>query len=244
MDFGPLAPRYDELRPAGPEWYELAELTLAELAGCRRLLDVGCGTGRFAALAADRLGARVWGVDPSAEMLEAARRRAPRIGWKQAHAERLPFRDGWFDGVHARLVLHLVERLDDALAEMARVLGRGGRAAVVSFDFEHFDRFHLNPYFPSLADLDRARFPEPAAICAGLERAGLADARHRIVRQPVEVDPVRQVERVRGRYISSLHLLDPAEYAEGLAALERDMAGRDLPIETEQVWSLVTARRP
>ena len=81
-----------------------------------RLLDVGCGTGRFAVLAADRLGARVWGVDRSAEMLDEAKRRpgARGVGWRRAEAEQLPFRDGWFDGAHSHLVLHLVDDLPAA----------------------------------------------------------------------------------------------------------------------------------
>ena len=57
--FDALAPDYDRLRPAGEEWQELAERALAALEGTRRLLDVGCGTGRFAVLASERLGARV-----------------------------------------------------------------------------------------------------------------------------------------------------------------------------------------
>lgn len=244
MDFGLLAGRYDELRPAGAAWTELAELTLAELAGARRLLDVGCGTGRFAVLAAERLGARVWGVDPAPEMLAAARARGLRgIGWKQARAEQLPFRDGWFDAVHAHLVLHAVGSLDEAIAELARVLGAGGRVATVSFDPEHFDRFHLNPYFPSLADIDRARFPLPGDLCDRLAGVGLAEARARTVRQHVSIEPADLLERVRGRYISTLYLLDADEYADGLSRLERDMATRTQPVETELVWSLVTARR-
>jgi len=75
MDFAALAGGYDELRPAGESWRELAEVELADLGPAARLLDVGCGTGRFAVFAAERLGARVWGVDPSPEMLarESAR---------------------------------------------------------------------------------------------------------------------------------------------------------------------------
>ena len=94
--FDALAPDYDRLRPAGEGWHELAEHTLAALAGATRLLDVGCGTGRFAVLAAERLGARVWGVDASAEMLTTARARpgAGRVGWRRPRRQSSRFGTG------------------------------------------------------------------------------------------------------------------------------------------------------
>jgi SAM-dependent methyltransferase len=242
MDFSPMAARYDELRPA---WLERAELTLAEFEGCRRLLDVGCGTGRFAVLAAERLGARVWGVDPSTEMLARARARAGRRrggGWRQASAEQLPFKDGWFDAVHAHLVLHLVGSVPRAVAEMLRVLGEDGRIAIVSFRPEHFDRFHLAPYFPSLIEIDRARFPTPDEIAGQLHAGGLEDVRESVLHQRFELEPETVLARVRGRYISTLHLLDEDEYQAGLARLERDLAGRTDSIQAELIWSMTLGR--
>ncbi|HWH65748.1 MAG TPA: methyltransferase domain-containing protein, partial [Gaiellales bacterium] len=184
MDFAALAGGYDELRPAGESWRELAAVELAELGPAARLLDVGCGTGRFAVFAAERLGARVWGVDPSSEMLDQAKRRGARgVGWKQAAAEHLPFKDGWFDAAHAHLVMHVVDDVGAALSEIARVLCPGGRLVVVSFRREHFDRFHLNPYFPTLAGIDRARFPDPAALSAAIGQAGFHDVAERGLHQ-------------------------------------------------------------
>jgi ubiquinone/menaquinone biosynthesis C-methylase UbiE len=244
MDFAPLAARYDDLRPAGRSWSELAERTLQTLGGTTRVLDIGCGTGRFAVLAAERLGVRVWGVDPSPEMLAEARTRAPRgFGWKQASAENLPFKAGWFDGVHMHLVLHVLSDLDQALRECARVLSPGGRLAALTFELEHFDRFHLNPYFPSLADIDRGRFPAPADVCRRLADGGFAVVGTETIRQQVDLEPERLIERVRGRYISTLHLLDDEEYRTGLERLEHDLAGRTGAVRTELVWSLITGRR-
>jgi ubiquinone/menaquinone biosynthesis C-methylase UbiE len=245
LDFDRLAADYDRLRPAGDAWEQLAERTLAGMAGCRRLVDVGCGTGRFAIFARERLGARVWGVDPSAEMLRRARShpQARGIGWKQGVAERLPFRDGWFDAAHMHLVVHTLTDRGRALAEIARVLGLDGRLAIATFAPEHFGRFFLNPYFPTLAAIDRARFPNPAVLAEDLTTAGFLDTHTERIGQPIRADPSAVLERVRGRYISTLHLLDPDDYAAGLTKLEAEVqAGRGPFIYTLE-WALLTARR-
>lgn len=243
--FDALAPDYDRLRPAGEGWQELAGRVLETLSGATRLLDVGCGTGRFAVLAAERLGARVWGVDASAEMLREARTRpgAGGVGWRRADATKLPFKDGWFDAVHTHLVLHLVGDLRAAVAEMARVLQPGGRIAAGTFAPEHFREFFLNPYFPSIPGIDLARFPDPDVLCGLLHGAGFTDAAVDRFDQPVTAAAADVLERARGRYISTLRLLDDAEYTSGLARLEADVAaGRDAFTYTLR-WALVSARR-
>jgi len=245
LDFDPLAADYDRLRPAGQAWEELSERTLAVLGDFRRLVDVGCGTGRFAAFAKARRGGRVWGVDPAPEMLRRARARpdAGGIGWKQASAERLPFTDGWFDAAHMHLVVHTLPDRPAALAEIARVLMPCGRMAVATFAMEHFQRFFLNPYFPSIAAIDGARFPEPAILTEELGVAGFREAAVERISQPVSAEPRDVLERVRGRYISTLHLLPAAEYAEGLARLERDVAAGRGAFAYALEWALVSATR-
>lgn len=245
LDFDPLAADYDRLRPAGRAWEELSTRTLALLGDFRRLVDVGCGTGRFAAFAKARRGGRVWGVDPSAEMLRQARARtdAGGIGWKRAPAERLPFTAGWFDAAHMHLVVHTLPDRPAALTEIARVLMAGGRIAIATFAIEHFARFYLNPYFPSIASVDGARFPEPGVLAGELGEAGFRDAAVERISQPVTADPRDVLERVRGRYISTLHLLEPSEYAAGLARLERDVAAGSGPFAYSLEWALVTATR-
>ena len=82
-----------------------------------RVLDVGCGDGALL----DRLPDAI-GIDVSnAELRRARGAVAP------ARGQALPFRDAAFDAVTAHLVLSLVGDLDPALAEIARVLRRGGR---------------------------------------------------------------------------------------------------------------------
>ena len=245
VDFNPLAPDYDRLRTGGGRWTELSELTLEALGDCRRLLDVGCGTGRFAVFAAERLGARVWGIDPSPGMLEQARARqgAGAVGWRQASAERLPFKAGWFDGVHTHLVLHLVDDRAAALGEFARVLAPGGTLVVATFELDHFDRFFLNPYFPSIPAIDHARFPDPQRLLEELAGAGFADAGRRRIDVPVVSAAADVVERVRGRYISTLRIIDDEEYRAGLARLDAEVANGLDEFRYTLEWCLITARR-
>jgi len=209
-----------------------------DLAG-RRVLDVGCGTGRLAVALAE-LGSRVWGVDPSEEMLAEARVRAGRLAaFKRAPAEALPFRDGWFERAVLRLVVHLVDR-GRALPEVARVLGPGGRAVIGTFRPEHFERFWLNPWFPSIPEIDRARFPAPAVLADELRRAGFASVRMRPLTQIRRTRREDALERLRGRFISTLQLVPEEEFREGLERAERELPGE---VEYALEWAIVVADR-
>lgn len=94
----------------------------------KRILDAGCGHGRYAAWLAER-GAEVVGVDANAEMLDRARQRlGEQVDLRQADiTEPLEFAaDGEFDGVVSGLSLHYVEDWREAFGEFARVLRAGG----------------------------------------------------------------------------------------------------------------------
>jgi ubiquinone/menaquinone biosynthesis C-methylase UbiE len=199
------------------------------------VLDVGCGTGRFAAALHER-GSRVWGVDPSPEMVATARNRG--VNAKVAQAERLPFKEGWFERAVMWLVVHLLDR-PRAFAELRRVLGPEGRVAIATFDPSHFDRFWLNEVFPSLEHIDRQRFPTEDELGAELRDAGFEPAVFRLG-QRAQISREAALERIRGRYISTLELLSEDEYRSGL-----ERAERELPEEIAYAleWLVVTAER-
>jgi SAM-dependent methyltransferase len=113
---------------ADPEYEEqILPLAARELEGFARVLDVGCGDGQVSRLAA-RLGAEVVGIDPTWNCIRVATDRGGGV-FAQAGAVGLPFADATFDAVVACLVFEHIRDVDDAIAEVARVLRPGGRFA-------------------------------------------------------------------------------------------------------------------
>jgi SAM-dependent methyltransferase len=240
-DFGRLAASYDRIRPVDENWWEVFALVArdADLRG-QRVLDVGCGTGRLAAALTERELARVWGVDPSREMLAVARAKAgSRVGLKEGRVERLPFRDGWFDRAVMWLVVHLVGR-DEAFAELHRVLAPEGKLAIVTFDPAHFDRFWLNDLFPSLEAIDRARFPTGPELEHELGEAGFAATRLARLSQRRAISREEALTRIRGRHISTFDLLDEEEVRSGTERAEHALPER---VEYGMEWLLAVGER-
>jgi ubiquinone/menaquinone biosynthesis C-methylase UbiE len=108
---------------------------LAALAPNERVLDIACGTGIVARLAAERVGSAgtVTGVDINPAMLAVARATTPpamSIEWHEASADALPLPAESYDVVFCQLGLQFVADKLAALREMRRVLAPDGRVLV------------------------------------------------------------------------------------------------------------------
>ena len=116
---------------ADPEYEEqILPLAAHWLAGRAAVLDVGCGEGQVARLAATQPDTpRVVGVDPTWAQVVAARARAGGPAYARAGAAALPFASSTFDAVVACLVFEHIRDVDEAIAEVARVLQPTGRFA-------------------------------------------------------------------------------------------------------------------
>jgi ubiquinone/menaquinone biosynthesis C-methylase UbiE len=106
-----------------------------------RLLDVGCGSGQLALMAA-KDGLHVTGVDIAGNLVERARQRAEAEGltadFREGDAEALPFEDGSFDVVTSLIGAMFAPRPDLVAKELLRVCTPGGILAMANWTPQGF----------------------------------------------------------------------------------------------------------
>jgi ubiquinone/menaquinone biosynthesis C-methylase UbiE len=268
VDYDRIAPTYDRRFGEGDDRSGTTEALrnlVHDLAASRgsapRVLEVGCGTGKWLAdlnasspsvetsgaamLHTDPL--RVFGLDLSMGMLRQACHRAAAGGTlpfspARGRAERLPFPTATLDLVYCVNAIHHFDRPRDFIGEACRLLRPGGRLAVIGMDpHGHRETWYVYRYFEGVYETDLRRFPSWAEIADWMSAEGLA-VECRIVDRiwaPKAGRAVLGDPFIRQESCSQLALLSREAYRDGLrrieAALDRaEAAGETLifPVDT------------
>ena len=148
-----------------PAWGAVADI--AEIGPGTRVLDVGCGTGGFCALAAGR-GALVHGIDGLADRIECARRRVAGGDFRVGLIEFLPWSEDSFDVVTGFNSFQYAFDVETALREALRVTRPGGRIVV-----SKWGRPEDNEFFAFLRELGMSTADPRDPVDAAFERLGL-----------------------------------------------------------------------
>jgi demethylmenaquinone methyltransferase/2-methoxy-6-polyprenyl-1,4-benzoquinol methylase len=167
-------------------WRRLAAETVVRPGDA--VLDACCGTGDLA-IAAERAGGRVTGLDFSERMLVRARGKSDSIEWVLGDVIALPFDDASFDAVTVGFGIRNVPDLEAGIAELGRVLRPGGRVACLEITrpegmLKPFFRLWFDGLVPLAGKVlpggtaytylpaSVRRFPGPSDLAAALGRTG------------------------------------------------------------------------
>jgi len=197
--FDRIAPVYDAMNrtmTAGLDRRWRAETARAVVSPGDRVLDACCGTGDLA-IAAQRAGGRVTGVDFSQRMLERAQAKSDEIEWIEGDALALPFAEASFDAATVGFGARNLDDLEGGLRELRRVLRPGARIGILEITRPHgvlrpFYRLWFDGLVPLAGKLLRGgsaytylpasvrRFPEAKELSELMQAAGFEQVRYRL----------------------------------------------------------------
>jgi SAM-dependent methyltransferase len=254
VDYDRMAPDYVAGRALPPDglapWRAAIAPWLPEGAGRSPVLDLGAGTGQFAAAIAGWFGVRVVAVEPSGGMRAQAARAHPHPGvaWVAGVAERLPLRDASCALAWVSTVVHHLDDLDTAAAELGRVLRPGGPVLVRQAFPGRMDEVNLySRFFPAAGAwlVEGGGLPAVERVAAAFAAAGFGvEALHKVA-QVSAPSLAAYRDKVRRRADTGLRLLADDQFAAGLAALDRAVAAETVPAPViDRLDLLVLRRRP
>ena len=231
FDRAGMADRYDRGRSLPPEtihvWLDEIAKHVPATAGLS-ILDLGCGTGRFAAPLALRLCAKVIGLDSAASMLAVAAQTLGDSGAAlvRGAAEALPLTDGSFDVLFLSMILHHIRSSPSAIGEIWRVLKPGGKLLVRTASIETMGSYLWASFFPAAARVEASRVLSRAAIRNLLSTHGFILDAEQVVVQLFAPDLRDYCERIGQRALSSLQAISDADFNKGLKALRKHCEDR------------------
>ena len=249
-DYSSIADYYDKARPEPADVWIKTIVDLAGITPDSRVLDVGCGTGRFAVRVRQHHKGPSYGVDSSVAMLKKAaargvdvarggatpggagrtagkagtRGRQRPVHWVAGDAHALPLKSGSIDCAYMTMVIHHVEKHGTALKEVRRVLRPGGKFLIMTSSHSAI-RVHVLRHFPGVVATDLKRFPPIPVLRAEMKKAGFKNVRSRLVRhRDAEIPVEKYLGMVKNKYISTFTVMDDRKFERGLRVFEQRLA--------------------
>ena len=215
---------YDRGRALDPEVLDLWMDAVESHFGARPvsgIVDVGCGTGRFSHVLAQRFRTQVIAIDPSWKMLAQARAKAhdPRVHYARAHAESIPLALGAVDGVFMSMSLHHFANKGLAARECRRVLRDGGLLFVRTGTREQIAFYPYVPFFPSTPAIIEQTLPDKSTLRRTFESAGFRLMTAELITQTIAPSWAAYTEKLAAGGDSVLARLSREEFDAGIAAV-------------------------
>lgn len=243
VDYTDVSKTYDSYRSYPKNLVEKI-IKSGEINQGTRILDLGCGTGNVAFQLLQIINVDIIGVDISIPMLKVAREKSLDIICANIDNSQLPFQDNSFNAVIAAYVIHQISNITSLFSECYRIL-RDGVLVLLTSSHKQIENQHpvVKQFFPSFIKIDKGRFPDIHKIDNFLNSAGFRDIKHEEVR--VENIPIdyEYLHKVKGKHISTYHLIPRREFELGVERLEAFIRNRNQPEFREWRGTLIYGRK-
>lgn len=219
------ASRYDSARrlPSRTKnlWLDALKSSIPERE-IRRILDLGCGTGRFTSALGKAFECSVVGVEPSRAMLSVARsQNEPDVEWKQGQAENIPLETEAVDLVFMSQVFHHFAEPKCALPEINRVLTEAGYLAIRNGTREYNEQLEWLRFFPEARRIEDRRTPSQQELKELVCGASFEIIAQRTIYQLFADSYEEYFEKISQRGLSALIIISDEAFQSGLRQFQK-----------------------
>ena len=225
-DYGRIASSYDEGRSLSEQnielWLRLIYKYSKPQEGAK-VLDLGCGTGRFTIPMAKQLHYRMVGADYSKEMLDKAQEKDidGKIEWDYQDAQDLTYPDESFDVVFISHLLHHVDLPIQVLSQCKRVLTASGVIIVRYGAIEQIEHDVEHTFFPGVLTIDRKRTPTVEVMEKWLRNAGFSGITTEEVIQQTYETAASHLDSAKVKNTSVLTMIPQEAFEKGINDLTK-----------------------
>jgi len=242
-DYSEIAPVYDQARRADKPHLEWWFERLAEAGGLgpgKRLVDLGCGTGRFTIPLVEQTRCGAVGLDSSSAMLARARAndRAGLVRWVRGDVEQPGVADDSFDCALMSLMMHHVYDHLTTFRAVFRMLRPGGVLLIRQGTLEQILNDAMHRFFPETVGVDLARTPLRIQIEQWLAQAGFDQVEVDLIKQQSAASNEQVLAELQLRVCSALRLISDDAFYSGLRRAEAFV--REHPEDDSLTWDLFT----
>lgn len=217
--------RYDESRKLPDETIALwmdALVKYVNTQNLEKIIDIGCGTGRFLNALENSFFGLIYGIDPSIKMVSTALQSStsPRKVFAQCAAEYLCINANVFDLAFLSQVYHHFFDKHKALSEIHRILKKKGFLCIRNSTVENLDSCLYLNFFPGVFEKDQKLLSSRSAMKNLLETTGFHIIGHDIIHQKFAENHAQYYNKIKLRGLTDLLLLSDDDFNAGLQNLE------------------------
>jgi ubiquinone/menaquinone biosynthesis C-methylase UbiE len=182
-----------------------------------KILDLGCGTGRFTVSLGKAFACSVIGVEPASAMLNVAlSQNGSNVEWKQGAAENIPLENEAVDLVFMSQVFHHLTAPQTALREINRVLAAAGYLAIRNSIREHNKELDWLRFFPEAIEIEEKRMPSRQELKESVSKQSFKLISQRTIYQLFADSYEEYFEKISRRGLSALIAISDEAFQLGL----------------------------
>ena len=194
-----------------------------------KILDFGCGTGKYLHRLKADYDIEAYGIEPSKEMRKIAKAKFPNGCILKGNHKRIPFPKDLFNKIYATDVIHHVNDLDKFFHNISKVAVSNAKLCICTESATQISEKYWIKYFPEILDIDLQRFYKIEDIIKiGTENGWVHKKTITTEEEYVAEISTAFMDRVRQKTLSVFHLIPNKAYMHGLSMMESDYYSRSL----------------